>query len=340
MRRMTGFARSMGVGVVVVAAGVVVTTAHASGARADPSVPASAFTLVVLPDIQIAVQNKPQLFSAQTEWILQHRTDLNIPFVVHEGDVVEWPSRTSDWTRATAAMYPLNQTVPYAISVGNHDFDAWACKPAATCDPNAHIAVDRSTTRFNTAFPLSMFAQSPGFVGSFPVGRSDNTAVRFTAGGLDWLVVSLAYRPTAEELAWANEIIVQHPDLRVILNTHEYQNGVDRSAVGDGIWNSLVRRHRTVGLVLSGHYTAAGSRIDEGDNGNTVYQVQADYQTYSAAEVNDNSYLRIMEFDPAAGVIRVRTFSPYCEKTGECPAYKTDANNQFEFTAVDFIAQP
>ena len=93
------------------------------------------FTLVVIPDTQLAVQNKPELFDAQTQWIVENHRSQNIPFVIHLGDVVEWPSRVSDWDRAVAAMYRLNGRVPYAVAVGNHDMDAWACTPEATCDP-------------------------------------------------------------------------------------------------------------------------------------------------------------------------------------------------------------
>lgn len=75
-------------------------------------------------------------------------------------------------------------------------------------------------------------------------------------------------------------------------------------------------------------------RIDPGDNGNPVYQIQADYQTYSAPQVNENSYLRLMEIDLATATIKVKTFSPYCETSGECPAYKTDADNEFELSSV------
>jgi hypothetical protein len=41
-----------------------------------------------------------------------------------------------------------------------------------------------------------------------------------------------------------------------------------------------------------------------------------------------------MEFDVAAETVKVRTFSPYCETTGQCPAYKTDPDNEFELTGV------
>ena len=71
---------------------VLLAPATAALASADTH-PNRNFTLVVIPDTQLAVQNKPELFDAQTEWIVDHRRSHNIPFVVHVGDVVEWPSR-------------------------------------------------------------------------------------------------------------------------------------------------------------------------------------------------------------------------------------------------------
>lgn len=294
------------------------------------------FRLVVIPDTQIAVQNKPELFYAQTEWIVQQDRAQPIPFVIHLGDVVEWPSRASDWERAVTAMDKLNGAVPYAVAVGNHDFDAWACTPEATCDPWAGIAQDRSTTAFNRYFPWPMFRHRPSFRGSYPARAMDNSAFAFRAGGLRWLVVTLAFDPTAAETAWADEVIRRHPRDRVILVTHEYQRGTERTAIGERVWNDLGRRHPNILFILSGHYTRVGTRTDAGDAGNLVYQIQADYQTYSVPRVNNNSYLRVMDFDTAAGTVAVQTFSPYCATTGECPANLTDAANQFTVTDVGF----
>jgi hypothetical protein len=317
----------------VVAAGVVVEPAAAWAGAAGRD---TTFTLVVLPDTQLAVQNKPELFEAQTQWILDNRQASDIRFVVHVGDVVEWPSRTTDWERATAAMYPLNGQVPYGIAVGNHDLDAWACTPPGACDPRAAIAVDRSTTMFNTYFPWQMFHRWPSFGGAFPRYSSDNTFFEFSGGGVRWLVVNLKYDPTEDELAWADQVVRRHRRHQVIINTHEYQRATVRTAVGDRVWNAVARRHPNVQFVLSGHFSTAGARVDAGDHGNPVYQIEADYQTYSLPDVNENSYLRLMAFDTRAGTVDVKTFSPYCESTAECPAYKTDANNQFTLTGVQF----
>ncbi|MEV5764721.1 hypothetical protein AB0L34_09110 [Micromonospora sp. NPDC052213] len=156
---------------------------------------------------------------------------------------------------------------------------------------------------FNAHFPRTMFEHTPAFVDSYPANTMDNSAMEFLAGGVRWLVVSLKYNPTPEELAWADQVIAAHPRHQVMLNAHEYQAEVNRSAIGNRIWNDLARKHENVQWVFSGHYTSAGNRTDQGDNGNTVYGVQADYQTYSLPRVTENSYLRLMTFDTSAGTV-------------------------------------
>ncbi|HEU5109655.1 MAG TPA: hypothetical protein VFT95_14025 [Micromonosporaceae bacterium] len=210
------------------------------------------------------------------------------------------------------------------------------CTPPETCDPHAAIEADRSTSMFNAYFPRRMFEHRRWFGGSFPRDAMDNSYFEFSAGGVDWLVLNLKYRPTDDEMAWANRVVARHPHQQVVIVTHEYQRGAVRTATGERIWNELARRYANVQFVLSGHFSRAGSRVDPGDAGNTVYQIEADYQTYSLPDVNENSYLRLMAFDTRAGTVEVKTFSPYCESTLECPAYKTDANNQFTLTDVRF----
>lgn len=108
-------------------------------------------------------------------------------------------------------MYRLNGVVPYAVAVGNHDMDAWACTPEETCDPWAGIAQNRRTTMFNTYFPQSMFRQWRAFHGSYPRHAMDNSYFTFRAARVHWLVVALKFDPTEGELAWASQVISRHP---------------------------------------------------------------------------------------------------------------------------------
>jgi hypothetical protein len=56
----------------------------------------------------------------------------------------------------------------------------------------------------------------------------------------------------------------------------------------------------------------------------------ADYQHYETENRYENSYLRIMTFDPRVGTMSVRTYSPYLNQ------YKTDVANQFTLSGVPF----
>jgi hypothetical protein len=219
-------------------------------------------------------------------------------------------------------MALLDGRVPYAIALGNHDMDAWARGGYAA------ITADRTAASFNRYFPLALFAGMATFGGGFPASGSDNTYHRFVAGGLDWLVIAIAYDPTDAELAWAAAVVAAHPGSRVMVATHDYMNGTDRSPAGQRIWEAVAGRFRNVVLVLSGHYTNQGYRVDTGRRGNRVHQVMADFQTYDEAASLENSYLRTLRIDPAAGTVEVRTYSPAADR------YKTDPANQF--TIVGF----
>lgn len=89
----------------------------------------------------------------------------------------------------------------------------------------AGIAADRSTTAFNTCFPRATFRRWPSFGGSYPKGQMDNSFFTFCAGGVSWLVVTLRYDPSADEVAWADRVVRHHPRHQVILVTHGYQRG-------------------------------------------------------------------------------------------------------------------
>lgn len=167
------------------------------------------------------------------------------------------------------------------------------------------------------------------FGGSYPATRNDNSYHLFSAGGTDWLLLALKYAPTDDEIAWGNKVITGHPNRQVAIVTHAYQNGTTKDATGRKLWTNLVSRHANVSLAFSGHYVNQGLITEKGINGNTVYQIQADYQNPSALE--PNSYLRILRFNPAAKTISVRTYSPYLNKD------MTDAKNQFTLQNVNFL---
>jgi calcineurin-like phosphoesterase family protein len=285
---------------------------------------AQKFSIVVIPDTQYSSMRYPAAFKAQTTWIRNHRVSRNIEYVLHEGDIVDNSGEARQWSNANAAMRRLDGNTPYILAAGNHDLDAM---PHGR-DP----AKVRDATAFNRTFPVGCYSRLPSFGASYPAGRDDNRYDTFTAGGTDWLVLSLKFAPTGAEIAWGDRVIAAHPRHQVMILTHAYQNGSAKDGIGKILWTRMVSRHPNVSFVFSGHYTNQGLIVQKGTSGNTVYQVEADYQ--DRARLAPNSYLRLVEFDPAARTVTVHTYSPYLNR------YLTDARNQFVLTGVAFLPAP
>ena len=293
-------------------------------AQSDPD-----FSVVVLPDTQNYAAHNPAIFTAQTQWILQNASPLNIQFVLHEGDIVNGGNEPSQWANADTSMKVLDGRVPYVAAIGNHDYDT------------NNVALRTAYTKnFNTYFGPSRYAQSPWYRGSYEAGSNENFYSVFTVGSRQFLVLALEVYPRDAVLDWANAVVAANPDAEVIVLTHSYmfsdntrvgrcdQGGKTDLKVpgdndGDGMWDKLVRKHANVSLVLSGHIVwngGIGRRADLGDQGNLVNQVLADFQNYANG---GNGYLRILTFHPATNSIEVSTYSPWLDQ------WLTDARNQF-----------
>ncbi|MFB6480502.1 metallophosphoesterase [Streptomyces virginiae] len=275
---------------------------------------------MVLPDTQNSAESFPQAFNSQGKWIKENTVARNIKYAIHEGGIVDDSDQPHQWTNATGALGQLNGTTPYILGVGNHDMDA--------IPKGQNPAVVRDAVAFNRNFPRSGFSNLPSFGGTYPAGQNDNSFHMFSAGGTNWLILALKYAPTDDEIAWGNKVISDHPDRQVVIVTHSYQNGTTKDSVGQKLWTRMVSRLPNVAMVFSGHYVNQGVIVEKGVNGNTVHQIQADYQNPST--LGPNSYLRILEFNPTAKTVSVQTYSPYLNKN------LTDGKNQFTLQNVSF----
>lgn len=292
--------------------------------RAEP------FTLVVLPDTQTAVNYRPQMFKSQARWIVGHWEKKNMKFVIHVGDLVDWHDDVQ-WQVADECMAVLDQAaIPYAIAVGNHDTAAVTVGGgAAPGDVRANL---RDTTLFNKYFPPERFRAQQG---RMQPGRSDNSWSVFSAGGLDWLVLTLELWPRQHAIDWAKTVVAEHPRHNVIVATHSHLNGdgtikTNNGGYGDNsprhVFDELLGRHANILLVLSGHVHDTAWREDAGVGGNKVYQILQDYQ----GQDRGGGYLRLLEIDPEAGTISASMYSPYYDAT------KKD-RSRFKIEGVKFI---
>ena len=82
----------------------------------------SAFSLVGIPYTQNYSSSFPQIFTAQTEWVVANREELDIRYVSHYGYIVNNADNLVQWQRADASMGVLDAaSVPYGYCPGNHD---------------------------------------------------------------------------------------------------------------------------------------------------------------------------------------------------------------------------
>ncbi len=272
------------------------------------------FSLVVIPDIQYVTLGYPDILTATTEWIADERDELDIAYVLQEGDLTHENS-LDEWTAADDGFGELDGVVPYALCVGNHDMDE-----------------DGDTGGFNDTFPASRFEGIAGLGGTYEAGVMDNAWLEFDAGGVDWLVLSLTYNPSEDAIAWADSVAADHPDHRGIVLTHAYLGpSGERTFMGERIWEGLVRRHSSMTLVFNGHYIDAEAAYlaSEGDHGNTVHQLFANFQD---RPFGGAGLVRILALDPAAGEVSVRTYSPWLDFD------ETDEAHEFLIEDVDLGA--
>lgn len=273
--------------------------------------------LAVLPDTQVYSESVPALFDAQTLWIRRNAERFGIRYVIHLGDIVN--SNTAlEWERAALSMSLLDGVVSYALVPGNHDYG-----------PSGNAAT--RDTLLNDYFPFAQVTSQPGFGGAYVEGALDNSYHLLEVGGRSLIVIALEWGPRDEVIAWANEVMAEHPDREGILVTHAYLNHNNRrydhtdtvypqrfnpheyatpGGVNDGeeLWQKLVRHHRFI-MVLNGHVLEDGEGYlaSVTDLGNTCHQMLSNYQM---RENGGEAYMRLLEFMPDGTTVRVHTYSP------------------------------
>jgi len=281
------------------------------------------FSIVVLPDTQKYVNvingGNPDIFTAQTQWVVDNAATMNTVFVTHEGDITDSTDRPAgmdvpaEWERANTSMTLLDGIVPYGVLPGNHDYP---------------------TTYYNSHFPFTRYEGEPWYGGHYPSLRNDNNYQLFSAGGDDYIILHIEYDPNSSVTAWANSVLATYSDRQAIITTHSYlnTNGSLTSDGGTAIWNDIVTQNANVFFVLCGHVSGERAEtVTVGDPQREVHQLLADYQ--SRANGGDG-WLRIMTFEPDTDEVHVQTYSPWLDD------YETDGDSDFvlsfDMTSVSY----
>jgi hypothetical protein len=257
--------------------------------------------------------------------------------------------------------------IPFGVPPGNHDYDAWWVAPiagavAADADEAllANLPVEKQHMHlggldaFKQAFgsDSEFFSGQDWYVGGFDGGSS--SAQVFSAGGYRFLHIALEMQAGDHVLAWAKEILDEHPNLPTIVSTHDYLSArgerrpfgtMDLSVAdpgynndAEGVWRKFIRPNDQIFMVLSGHQAGQALRIDANDTGHAVYQILADFQDRGQAALDagapprpgglapgvGDGWYREMTFhlDDDSPRVEVRTYSTHYDAySSELPQY-------------------
>ena len=280
------------------------------------------YSMVVLPDTQMLVQYWPEAYYDQTQWIAENADALNIKAALHMGDMIN----TNNDTQWTVCKTGIDTIRDAGVSVmpmrGNHDDSAW----------------------FNRYFDYTTYGPGQsGFGGSYHADKLDHAYWFLTAGGREYMILSLGWAPSWDVLDWAKEIVNRYSDKSVILACHAYMNkdgtlldSGDQHAVssvlkgypdGDDVWSTFKDCGNVV-LAMGGHIHDDDliTYVDKNGAGRDVTSLLVDRQ-------DDDIEYRY-------GMVAVLTFHENSEKV-DINWYSTrydafyKAENQFSITVPD-----
>lgn len=276
--------------------------------RAD----SSQFSIAIIPDTQTEVTRESDgRFVNRTAWLAANRSNLNLKYVIHTGDMMNWDTTDHEqYVRGSAAMAKLDAaSIPWTAAIGNHDTGA-VCAGGSACPGQSARVNVRNTSTYNSYFPLSRF---PGIRGVFESGKVDNAWSTFTAGDENWLVLTLELWPRTEVVSWAASVVASHPTYNVIIATHSYLGADGSIEQGNGgygatspqyLFDQVVKPYSNVKFVFSGHVGEATNRVDYRPDGSKVVSILGAFHSPTT------NPLQILTIDTAAGTASTRFLAP------------------------------
>ncbi len=290
-------------------------------------------------------QNFPKIY----DYIVNNAESKKIAHVFGLGDITEtsadWvgesdPRVDQEFQIATSQISRMDGVVDYSLVRGNHD--AWT---------SYHKYFGEGSESHRTNYPNDVDE-----VYVHPDGTRDytNSIHYFTAGKLDYMVITLDYGATDAVLQWASKRISAHPYHNVIITTHAYMfrdgttldvNDVvppskdpdtryDKTTANDGddMWNELISKHPNIVLAMSGHDPCEDVVCSQwkGTRGNTVTNMLIDPQGMDAGVDGGSGAVAMFYFSNEGKTVEVRFWSTAMN------CY-IKAANQFTFT-IDTVA--
>ena len=322
---------------------ITVTATAEDGARLEETFRAivageNAYVFAIIPDTQDYTSNPSiaDTFGNMTDWLVDQKDSLSILHAIHVGDIVQFGA-VEQWLIAEDAMERLDGEIGYTLAVGNHDQQ----RPGFSSAFSFESDVD---TYFTPEQVGATAAQGGGTYDGFDVGEDTfgngdtyansirNHYTTTTApDGTKWLIFSLEFGMPDDVLRWASEVIEDHLDHRVIIDTHSWNGGDGRvtptteplntdnggwgyairenpRSVNDGedAWREFASKYPNITFTFNGHNFMGGAEtvVSEAAGDNPVLQMFVNYQNGAWAGPEGvgtnggNGAMRLVVIDP------------------------------------------
>jgi hypothetical protein len=282
-------------------------------------------------------------FRAMVDWVLEHREDQRIDFVLHVGDAIsrggvlplgpecldgagrcdskrvfQRPKQSfacrcdllgavdEEWARFNAEWRRFDGVVPYAIAQGNHD-------NLGVSDADGQV--DRPG--FAAFYGARHFEAVPGsgLVASHADDQGISHAWKLHLGERPVLVIGAAHRFSTKAVRWAEGVLDAHPGVPAIALAHQHFWGVPpREDQPRTMWQRLVVPHADrFPLAVCGHVSPGEVRfVDLG--GSRLLRIRSDWQGGRAL----STYLNLVRFYEGPGLrpeVEVLAFDPVRGRT-------------------------
>ena len=259
------------------------------------------FAIAWYTDTQYYSEQYNQHYQDMVSWIIAHKDDMDIQYVLHTGDIADEFNEEYQFAFARSQQERLeNAGIPTGVLGGNHDV------------AHGNMVYDLYWKYFGAEY----YQDKAYYGGSYKnnLGHYDVVEV----DGEEILFISISWDIYTDEIAWINSVLDAHPGVRAIITTHGGINATATESYTSRILlNGVCKNHPQVMAILNGHYHGSSVNFVEltSDSGetHTVYQICTDYQS---AEEGGSGYIKMLYFDLANDKIYLNSYSPSVPGTG------------------------
>lgn len=248
---------------------------------------ANDYTFSIIPDPQMISNHRRDMMHYLGDYLLKEQENQKISLAMCVGDNADASGHwDEEFGSISNELARLDGKIMYTTVPGNHDYDN-------------NCTESRSLSWYNKYYSQERIEKYSYYGGIYQEGHTENSYYLFNQSGVDYLIMCLEFGVDSNVLEWANEVVSQHPNHRVIVTTHglidsdgEYLDAPRAHSptiyswnshieVNDGsdIFNKFLRKHENIFMVFCGHIPTDDITIREdlGEKGNvfTTFLVDA-----------------------------------------------------------------